>query len=110
MPASLIEAENLSRQPRRPLLLLAEVVAMRRNALGPGTAAFESRSNCSHFFAFRADLLDLLFAFMAGEPVRRVFLSVEAVRKNMYGASAGRDKKFKSPIVRRSKIRLRRHR
>ncbi len=29
MPASLIEAENLSRQPRRPLLLLAEAAPLR---------------------------------------------------------------------------------
>ena len=67
-------------------------------------------ADASRFFTFRVDLLDLLSAFAAGEPDRRVVLSVEAVRKNMYRTSAVRDQKFISPVVRRSKIGLRRHR
>ena len=66
-------------------------------------------ADASRLFTFRVDVLDLLSAFTAGEPVRRVVLCVEAVRKNMYGTS-GRDQKFISPIVRRPKIGLSRHR
>jgi hypothetical protein len=37
-----------------------------------------------------SDLLDVLSPFTGGEPDRRIFLSMEAVRKNMYRTS-GRD-------------------
>lgn len=62
------------------------------------------------YFHLSGECLDLLLAFTAGKPVRCVFLTVEAVRKNMYGTFAERDQKFISSIIRCSKMGLRRHR
>ncbi len=47
-----------------------------------------------------AYLIDLLPALAAGEPPHCVFLSVKAVRKNMYTALSGRNDEFISTVVR----------